>query len=168
MPRAEAAVAATVASALGRTNRPEDLEALQQQIQHADARVRANVIDALTQRDHAWAVREQLDAMAVDDEPRPRASAIQALAGVAGTQAYHALSEMLRDPRPEHRRSAMWLVEQAGMLKQETTQQAASAEPPIGVGVPAVVKSDEQDVIALHAWLNELIGEMDSESGAAA
>jgi HEAT repeat protein len=81
-----------------------------------DSRVRANAIEVLEVRRDIQFV-PLLAARAKHSQNRERANAIKALhtmkVGHAGPQ----LLEMLRDPRPEHRISAMWALKQIGWWK---------------------------------------------------
>ncbi len=108
-------VAATAVRALGAIASPATLAALETALHHEDARVRANAIEAL---EHVKSVRhvQQLMSIARDDVGRPRANAIKALFAMRTRDALSALATMLQDTQPEHRLSALWLVETMGLL----------------------------------------------------
>lgn len=82
-------------------------------LQDGDPRVRANTIEVVEQRRDPQFL-PLLAQRARDGGNRERANAIKALhsmkLGTAGVQ----LMEMLRDPRAEHRISAMWAMRQIG------------------------------------------------------
>ncbi|HEX5243976.1 MAG TPA: HEAT repeat domain-containing protein [Tepidisphaeraceae bacterium] len=78
-----------------------------------DARVRANAIEVIEQRPEAKVV-PVLALRARSNNNRERANAIKVLlrmrVGAASVQLLH----MLRDPRPDHRVSALWALRQSG------------------------------------------------------
>ena len=78
-----------------------------------DARVRANAIEVIEQRPEAKVV-PVLAQRARSNNNRERANAIKVLlrmrVGAASVQLLH----MLRDPRPDHRVSALWALRQSG------------------------------------------------------
>ena len=90
-------------------------QAIEQALDHHDARVRANAIEALEQFGTARYV-DRLVTLATHEDNRPRANAIQALLDVRLSEALRALATMLEDDRPKHRVSGLWLVEYAGLL----------------------------------------------------
>jgi hypothetical protein len=59
---------------------------------------------------------EQIIQMARADEPRPRASAINALLELRTPEAMASLSGMLTHPDAEFRTSALWLVDHLGLI----------------------------------------------------
>jgi hypothetical protein len=109
-------LASAAVKALGGGSHDLALPVLQQALAHADARVRANAVDALRQRDSRTHV-EHLVRMALADANRPRASAIAHLMDMRAADALTALQRMLADDRPEHRRSALWIVDSMGLIE---------------------------------------------------
>ena len=103
------AVASSVV-ALGSAESDASAAALQRALQHADARVRANAIEAIQQRGLPMPT-PQLRALAENEANRPRANAIHALRSVAPEDADTALTQMLADERAAHRQSALWVAE---------------------------------------------------------
>ena len=83
-------------------------------VNDADARVRANTIEALEARGDRQFVpvlaRRALDAAT----PRERANAVKALHAMKVSTAGGQLLVMLRDERPDHRISALWALRQTG------------------------------------------------------
>jgi HEAT repeat protein len=90
---------------------------IEKAVNDADARVRANAIEAMEQRGNGTKFVNVLSERARIGANRERANAIKALhnmkLGVAGPH----LEEMLRDDRPEHRVSALWLLRRIGWWK---------------------------------------------------
>lgn len=108
-------VAASAAAALGTASTDKAKQALTQGLDHADARVRGNCVEALESHaavDHV----AKLVQMAQSDDNRPRANAIKALMSMRTSDALAALDRMLSDRRARHRTSALWLVEHLGVL----------------------------------------------------
>jgi HEAT repeat protein len=79
----------------------------------ADARVRANAIEILENRPDQQVV-ETLAQRALSANGRERANAIKALCRMKVSTASKQLLGMLRDERPEHRISALWVLRQIG------------------------------------------------------
>ena len=92
------------------------MRSLEKAMAHADNRVRANAVEAMSQMRSARHL-QQLMRMADEDTNRPRANAIGALMEMKAGEALPALTRMLSDDRPEHRISALWLVERMGVLE---------------------------------------------------
>jgi HEAT repeat protein len=82
-------------------------------INDADARVRANAIEVLENRTDQQVV-ELLAERALAANGRERANAIKALCRMKVGTASKQLLNMLRDERPEHRISALWVLRQIG------------------------------------------------------
>ncbi|MFG0273487.1 MAG: hypothetical protein ACF8QF_00340 [Phycisphaerales bacterium] len=102
-------VAATAVQALGALWTAPARAGVAAALAHRDPRVRANALEAIARRDPvAAAVARALH----DDHARSRANAIRArLTGRGDDAAFDHLESMLCDDRPEHRRSALWVVE---------------------------------------------------------
>ncbi len=109
-------VAASAAATLRFSQAPHAADLLGTLTKHRNPRVRANAVEALDQRRQAERFRDRLVQLIHDDKPRPRANAIRALLETDTDTALRAMREMLGDRRPEHRRSARWLVDAAGLL----------------------------------------------------
>lgn len=105
----DAHVASAAVKALGQVDTAESQDAVRKAMCHQDSRVRANAVEALPS-----ALDETLVAKLVelwnDQEARPRANAVGLLLLQRMDKAMAALEAMLRDSRPAHRRSALWLV----------------------------------------------------------
>lgn len=112
----DAYIAASAVSALGSAEGEEAIGVLRQSLEHADARVRANAVESLAKLESTDHVQE-LVKLAGDEANRPRANAIAVLMSLRTGDAMAALHRMLDDRRPEHRGSALWLVEQMGLLE---------------------------------------------------
>lgn len=114
-------LAATAVRALGQVATAESEGALVHALDHADARVRANAVESLTQlgQDHLIRHADRLGTLAREKANRPRANAICSLLRLTerpeAAAARQELDAMLHDPRPEHRRSALWVVESAAL-----------------------------------------------------
>jgi HEAT repeat protein len=79
----------------------------------SDARVRANAIEVLEAK-QAQEYVPLLAQRARSNHNRERANAIKAMGKMKVSTATHQLLGMLRDPRAEHRVSAMWALRQIG------------------------------------------------------
>lgn len=110
-------IVASAVRALGSADPDRAIPVIEVALEHEDDRVRANAVEALAQLNtgrHA----DLLVGMAGDREAnRARANAIHALMQMRTGEALQALSRMLLDPRPEHRASALWLVEEMGVAE---------------------------------------------------
>lgn len=109
-------IAASAVRALGSAESEPSLHAIESALNHPDSRVRANAIEALEQRQSTRHVQKLL-AMAETDDNRPRANAIHALMQMRTSDALGALARMLDDPHANHRVSALWLVDQLGIVQ---------------------------------------------------
>jgi HEAT repeats len=111
----DAYIVSAAVKALGSAEPKRAVPQVESALKHQDERVRANAIEALAQLDSTRHV-DQLTEMAGEHEAnRARANAIQALMRMNATDALSALSRMLADPRPNHRASALWLIETMGI-----------------------------------------------------
>lgn len=91
-------------------------QTLQLAMEHEDTRIRANAIEAISHTQAAANLDKLLD-MAQDSEQRPRANAIKALLELRAKDALPSLSRMLGDNRANHRISALWLIDELGILQ---------------------------------------------------
>jgi hypothetical protein len=91
-------------------------QTLQRAMEHEDTRIRANAIEALNHTQAAANLDKLLD-IAQDTAQRPRANAIKALCELRAKDALPSLTRMLGDKRPNHRISALWLVDELGILQ---------------------------------------------------
>lgn len=91
-------------------------QALQLALEHEDTRIRANAIEAISHTQAANNLDKLLD-LAQDREQRPRANAIKALLELRAKDALPSLTRMLGDSRAQHRISALWLVDELGILQ---------------------------------------------------
>lgn len=91
-------------------------ETLQMAMEHEDTRIRANAIEAISNTQAASNLDKLLD-IAQDTEQRPRANAIKALLELRAKDALPSLTRMLGDKRAKHRISALWLVDELGILQ---------------------------------------------------
>ncbi len=107
--------AAAATTVLGRIDSPASTDVITACLQHPNARVRANAIEAINSCKSATvdkSVCTQLEILTTDAENRPRANAIYALSHIDQEASSDCLSEMLCDKRPMHRISALWVVGQ--------------------------------------------------------
>lgn len=89
---------------------------LDQALNDADARVRANAIEVLEAK-HSTEYIPMLTQRARHAPSRERANAIKALHTMRVETASNQLLAMIQDERPEHRISAMWALKQIGWWK---------------------------------------------------
>lgn len=89
---------------------------LQLAIEHENTRIRANALEAMSHT-QAAANLDQLLEIAGEDAQRPRANAIKALLELRAKDALPSLTRMLHDPRSAHRISALWLIDELGILQ---------------------------------------------------
>ncbi len=110
-------IVSAAVKALGTAEPSRVTPVIESALNHEDDRVRANAVEALARLDSTRHI-EQIAQMTGEGEPnRARANAIQALMQMRAGDALQALSKMLTDPRPEHRTSALWLVESMGIAE---------------------------------------------------
>lgn len=109
-------VASAAARALGSVDSDSAIDSLEQALDHHDSRVRANAVEALSQAKSTKHVK-RLISMTESEDNRPRANAIGALMQMRTDQAVQALKQMLADHRAAHRVSALWLVNELGLLE---------------------------------------------------
>lgn len=91
-------------------------QALEAAMQNDDTRIRANAIEAISHTQAAEKLDKLLD-LAQETEQRPRANAIKALLELRAKDALPSLTRMLGDNRANHRISALWLVDELGILQ---------------------------------------------------
>lgn len=91
-------------------------QTLQLAMEHDDTRIRANAVEAISHT-QATANLDKLLAMAQETEQRPRANAIKTLLELRAKDALPSLTRMLGDNRANHRISALWLVDELGILQ---------------------------------------------------
>lgn len=106
-------VRSKAAGLLGRTDAP-GTGILDRMLDDPDARVRANAIEVVEAKKSAVHVPMLTDRTR-SQVGRERANAIKALHGLGIEAAAGHLNEMLRDPRVEHRVSALWALRHAGL-----------------------------------------------------
>lgn len=108
-------IAASAVRCVGQLSSSRARQTVAQMLCHDDPRVRANAVEAL---DHASgrAMMQRLKLMGQKDNNRARANAIGQLMQVDQAWAVEALRQMLADPRPRHRQSALWLVGEATVM----------------------------------------------------
>lgn len=109
-------IASAAVIALGSAGSDQTIHTLEDKLDHPDSRVRANAVEALQEARCTQHV-DKLMAMAEDDDNRPRANAIAAMMEMSTADALTALQKMLADPREQHRTSALWLAEHAGVIE---------------------------------------------------
>ena len=134
-------IASAAVRALGSADSPNVRTALESALEHPDSRVRANAVEALEQLRSTRHVHRLVE-MARQDDNRPRANAIKALMKMRTSDSMAFLTRMLADRRPNHRRSALWMVESIGVI--EVARQVAE----ISVSDPdREVKSQAGEVV---------------------
>lgn len=109
-------IAGTAVHMTGRLNDPRLRDLLEAAAKHADPRVRANAIEAMEQLSIAGQ-SQQLAMMLNSRFNRERANAIKAISNIHFNQARDCLIRMLQDSNPMHRISAMWVVNQIGIME---------------------------------------------------
>eukprot|EP00752_Nemacystus_decipiens_P013601 g12059.t1 len=109
-------IVASAIKALGGCTSEAAHQALKLAMEHDDTRIRANAIEAIS---HTQATEnlDKLLELAQESEQRPRANAIKALLELRARDALPSLSRMLGDNRANHRISALWLVDELGILQ---------------------------------------------------
>lgn len=91
-------------------------QTLQLAMEHEDSRVRANALEAMSHSQTAANI-DRLIEFAEDPAQRPRANAIKALLELQAKDALPSLTRMLSDRRAAHRISALWLIDELGILQ---------------------------------------------------
>ena len=110
-------VASAAVKAVGGVRSSPVAPALALMLRHKDDRVRANTIEALCDVGDARRHVTELVRMSRSDHQRIRANAIGVLLEMNRPQSLKLLQEMLQDVRPEHRISALWLANRAGIVQ---------------------------------------------------
>lgn len=148
-------VCSAAVSALSDEPTPRAVELLHRSLRHQHSRVRANAIDGLGQasrivepKPEAAALVEVLAPHALSRENRERANVLRAWLGAAPNRAIGPLRDMLRDPNPMHRISAIWVA-------------GRSQRRELADDLRDVIRSDEQPAIRTRAAnaLNRMAGE---------
>ncbi|MBX2851948.1 MAG: HEAT repeat domain-containing protein [Phycisphaeraceae bacterium] len=109
-------VVASAVKALSGCTSDAAQQTLQLVMEHDDTRIRANALEALSHTQAAANLDKLLD-IAQDEEQRPRANAIKALLELRAKDALPSLTRMLGDNRATHRISALWLIDELGVLQ---------------------------------------------------
>lgn len=113
---ADPRVASSAAKALGMVEESsEAVQRLGEALEHEDDRVRANAIESLESLGQAEQLNQRLRDLTEGAGNRTRATAIRALMKLPVADAMPELTRMLHDERPEHRASALWVVQQTGV-----------------------------------------------------
>jgi len=150
----DARVTSAVMTALGALGTKASREALLVGVRHADARVRANALEALDRRSDVepdlW--RHLLAEKAISNENRLRANAVRALRAVDPPEAGRHLGAMLADHRPMHRISGLWVAERLGAI--ECAREVAT-----------IARGDEHEPVRTRARRTaaRLLGRMQAE-----
>ena len=142
-------VAATAVSALAEVDSPASANAITACLSHADPRVQANAVEAIDRR-LPW--KGAVDALIRASQPitrlmdaegnRSRANALRTLMRVGVVEPKEVV-QMLRDPRPLHRISGMWLVAKLRLteVQEEVNRLTKPREPqPVRERAKVVVK----------------------------
>lgn len=105
-------LASKAALLLGRLESPDARAVLDAAVENGPARVRANAVEGLAM---ARPQDARLEAFAADSVARLRANAIRHFlrARPQAPESERLLAEMLADPRPAHRLSALWVAERS-------------------------------------------------------
>ncbi|MDH3584125.1 MAG: HEAT repeat domain-containing protein, partial [Phycisphaerae bacterium] len=110
-------VASAAARALGELPAsPQAVAELHLALDHRDDRVRANAVESLEQMNELDNARDLLEQVAEGPGNRSRANAVKVLMQMPVGGAMTTLRQMLIDPDPDHRRSALWVVEQLRVI----------------------------------------------------
>ncbi|MCC6909968.1 MAG: hypothetical protein IT430_18690 [Phycisphaerales bacterium] len=107
---ADVRLCATAVKALGAIDSDSSRQAVLAGLRHADVRTRANAIEVLAPP-LIETCRDVLEQLCKAPDNRPRANAIAAIARIDRDAAAARLEQMLGDPRPLHRLSALWAAE---------------------------------------------------------
>ncbi|MFG0253090.1 MAG: HEAT repeat domain-containing protein, partial [Phycisphaerales bacterium JB038] len=142
-------IAASAVSALAEVESPASADALTACLDHHDSRVQANAVEAIDRR-LPW--QGAVDALVRGVEPikkllgaeanRPRANALRTLLR-AGCAEPKQVAELLRDERPLHRVSGLWLVGKLGLSEVQEEIEAIAREeklPPVRQRAEVVVR----------------------------
>ena len=105
-------VASAAVAALGDVASPPRVQAVLDALDHPDARVKANAVEALGRMDRR--ATRYLGDLAESPDNRLRANAVRVL--LKARTGLESLRAMLADPDPRHRISAVWLARRARAL----------------------------------------------------
>ena len=136
-------IASAAVKALGSSEGEVASYAIEQALQHEDERVRSNAVEALAVIGAAEHI-DQLTEIAEAGENRAKATAIGALMDLRPTEALLGLRDMLEDDRSEHRISALWLIQELGVLevaRQVAEMSIADADPQVKEQADRVIKA---------------------------
>jgi len=107
--------AAAAVTALGEVGTAAARAAVSSLLAHADARVRANAVEAIARRDPDEPV---VRSWVEHEVPRARGNAVRARVALAGAaDGTSALAKMLGDERRPHRLSGLWVAERVGAVE---------------------------------------------------
>lgn len=109
-------VVASAVKALSGCTSDAAQQTLQLALEHDDTRIRANALEALSHTQAADNLNKLLE-IAQEPAQRPRANAIKALLELRAKDALPSLTRMLNDQRAQHRISALWLIDELGILQ---------------------------------------------------
>ena len=109
-------IASRAVTVLATSQEPNALQALDRALDHTNSRVRANAVESLVAGRIAHHAKK-LSVMAWKEENRPQANAVRALLHHDPDGGRDALLSMLRDIRPPHRSSALWVIGAEGMTE---------------------------------------------------
>ena len=109
----------TVMILFGEIRSEASLAAILAGLQHPNSRVRSNAVEALQHRGDIRAedYRASLRLYVSSDENRLRANAAKAIGVIDAEESDRQIKIMLKDPRPMHRMSALWVAERVGRLE---------------------------------------------------
>jgi len=109
-------IVASAVKALSGCSSEAAQQTLELAMEHEDTRIRANAIEAIS-HSQATANIDKLLEISQDTAQRPRANAIKALLELRAKDALPSLTRMLGDQRADHRISALWLIDELGILQ---------------------------------------------------
>jgi hypothetical protein len=142
-------IAASAVSALAEVESPAAANALTACLEHGDARVQANAVEAIDRRlpwhgavDALVRGVEPLQKLTLADGNRTRANALRTMLR-AGCAEPKQVAELLRDERPLHRVSGIWLVGKLGLSEVQSELEAIATDeklPPVRQRAEVVVK----------------------------
>lgn len=144
-------IVASAVRALGDCTGEKPQAVLGRAMEHDDDRIRANAVEALAKSDATRHLSRLLD-IAQNDVQRPRANAIKQLMELRAKDALPALSTMLHDTRAEHRVSALWLIDELGLL--QLARQVAEI---------SITDQDEQVKLRAGQVIQHLIDELEHQ-----